>query len=206
MKRTRRQLSELSRGTAHEGRKTPRCAISPLLPDGCTGRGSGAAAPSCCPLRPSPECAVSSGSCQQQSPEHFSTSAAPRDGRSGCKPSTGAVQRPKGGIRDPRASNLAAVTIPPFFSLPWTPACMGTSRRDPARGDDAWGWSSFGHLLQVPRGDLGRGDVPLALAARCSHAAAAPAAVQGSRCCLSLLHRPRSLLSLPAAAAGTRSP
>lgn len=62
----------------------------------------------------------------------------------------------------------------------------------------------------VPRGDLGQGDVPLAWAARCSHAATAQAVVQGSPCCLSLLLVPGpccpwSLLSLPAAA-GTRSP
>lgn len=114
---------------------------------------------------------------------------APRDGGSGCK-LWGAAQHPKGGIWDPRASSLAAIL--PFFSLPQSPACTGTSRCDPARGDDA----GAGAALVVPRGDSGQGDVPLARAARCSHAAAAQAAVQGSPCCLSLLHCPWSLPSL----------
>lgn len=114
---------------------------------------------------------------------------APRDGGSGCK-LWGAVQHPKAGIWDPRASSLAAIL--PFFSLPQSPACTGTSRCDPARGDDA----GAGAALVVPRGDSGQGDVPLAWAARCSHAAAAQAAVQGSPCCLSLLHCPWSLPSL----------
>lgn len=108
MKITRRQLSELSRGTAHEGRKTPRCAISPLLPDGCTGRGSGAAPPSCCPLHPSPKRAVSSGSCQQQSPEHISTfklsTLLPSPYSQGAQSNTGAprwVQRRVLALRPP---------------------------------------------------------------------------------------------------------